>query len=372
MLRQAAATIAAACSLFTAGARADDTNFSQRPGFAEYFAANPPSDALPGPDARHLLKRYRPRLFIGDAAETDPPIRFYEDYIAQGRLLARDGSVIADDVTPSLLNAHREDPYVVFEHIPTKADTGRVMYGRIDRERFALGGRDREFTFLTWTAVFRVSGVAAGISALQGFGLALAGDLHDWHQLDHYTAVTLALDETNTPVAAMFQQHNYLQTVLFGVDAPFPEDGRIGVDVALRSNEFFPHRAGRTVRRAGSFMSPELARYLTSGKDAPFRHADDITDPVTEVAYELSFLPPSYAFYMFKGFLGEKRLLPGRSGPPGASYNTLPAFKPLHRQMIAFHWRDGDPDYADWIAEPDRGFGKLAERFAALLAARGD
>ena len=190
MFRQAAALVAAACFLFGTPARADDLNFSQYPGFTEYFAANPPADTLPSAEDQALLTRYRPRLYIGDAAETDPPIRFYEDYIAQGRLLARDGSVIGD--------------------------------------------------------------------------------------------------------------------------------------------------------------------------------------AVTEVAYELRFLPPSDAFYMFKGFLGEKRLLPGRSGPPGASYNTLPAFKPLHRQMIAFHWRDRDPDYADWIKEPGRGFEKLAARFARLLKSVDD
>ena len=239
--------------------------------------------------------------------------------------------------------------------MPADAQTAPVMYGRVDREVFDLGGRDRRFTFLTWSAVFRVSGIAAGISAIKGFALGLAGDLHDWHQLDHYTAVTLALDESGKPVAAMFQQHNYLQTVLFGVDTNFPEDGRIGVDAALRSNEFYPHRPDRSVRRAGSFMSPELARYLTTGEDPPIRVADDITDPVTEVDYELRFLPPSDALYMFKVYLGEKRLLPGRSGPPGASYNTLPAFKPLLRQMIAFHCGDEDVAYADWIKDPDRG-----------------
>jgi hypothetical protein len=35
--------------------------------------------------------------------------------------------------------------------------------------------------------------------------------------------------------------------------------------------------------------------------------------------------------------------------------------------MIVFHWRDGDEDYASWMAEPDRGFAKLSARFARLL-----
>jgi hypothetical protein len=98
--------------------------------------------------------------------------------------------------------------------------------------------------------------------------------------------------------------------------------------------------------------------------------ADDITDPAVDVDYELHFLPPADAFYTFKGFLGGKRLLPGRSGPPGADYNTLSAYKPLHRQMIAFHWRDGDADYVKWFGQPERGMDDLTSRFARLLEGR--
>lgn len=105
----------------------------------------------------------------------------------------------------------------------------------------------------------------------------------------------------------------------------------------MRSNEFYPHKAERTHHRAASFLSPDTVAYLVTGQDRPFRVADDITDPAVGIDYELRFPPPADAVYTFKGFLGEKRLLPGRSGPPGADYNTLPAYKPLHRQMIAFH-----------------------------------
>jgi hypothetical protein len=105
-----------------------------------------------------------------------------------------------------------------------------------------------------------------------------------------------------------------------------------------------------------------------TGRAAPFRIANDITDPAIEVDYTLSFLPQTDAFYTFKGFLGEKRLLPGRSGPPGADHNTLPERKPLHRQMISFHWRENDEDYVRWFSEPGRGFDHLSERFSRLIA----
>ena len=53
------------------------------------------------------------------------------------------------------------------------------MYGRVDREVFDLGGRERRFTLLTWSAVFRVLGIAAVISTTKGLALGPAGDLHD-------------------------------------------------------------------------------------------------------------------------------------------------------------------------------------------------
>lgn len=371
MFGRAAAGLAAASLLVSLSActRAGDTNFSQRDGFAEYFAANPPSASPPDASDRALLQRYRPRLFMARGLE--PPIRFYEDYVAQGRLIGRDGKVLSTAVTAELLNRHREDPYVEFRHIPEKTQTRPEMLGRVDRETFTLGGKSRRFTFLTWNATFRTSGIAAGISRWKGFVLGAGGDLIDWHQLDHYTAVTLAIDEDRRPVAVMFQQHNYRRTYIIGTDMQWPADDRIGVDVAMRSNEFYAHRPDRAVRRAASFLSPDTVEYLVTGRNGPFRIADDITDPAIEVDYALRFLPQTDAFYTFKGFLGEKRLLPGRSGPPGADYNTLPAFKPLHRQMIAFHWRENDEDYVRWFHEPDRGIDRLTDRFARLLARRG-
>jgi hypothetical protein len=365
--KRAAAAMAAAflMAALSACARAGDTNFSQRPGFAEYFAANPPAATIPDAADQALLQRYRPRLFMAPGLE--PPIRFYEDYIAQGRLIGRDGKPLSTAVSSDILNRHRKNPYVVFEHIPAKTPTRPEMLGRVDRETFDLGGKSRSFTFLTWNATFRTSGIAEAISSWKGLVLGTAGDLIDWHQLDHYTAVTLALDERNRPAAVMFQQHNYRRTYIVGADMEWPADDRIGVDVAARSNEFYPHRPARTVRRAASFLSPDTVDYLVTGRNAPFRIANDITDPAVEVDYALRFLPQTDAFYTFKGFLGEKRLLPGRSGPPGADYNTLPGHKPWHRQLIAFHWRENDEDYVRWFKEPGRGLKNLSDRFARII-----
>jgi hypothetical protein len=65
---------AAALSAISCGRGADDGNFSQHPGFAEGYAANPPSEVLPGDQERALLARYQPRIFIAEGQQE--PIDF--------------------------------------------------------------------------------------------------------------------------------------------------------------------------------------------------------------------------------------------------------------------------------------------------------
>ncbi len=246
-----------------------------------------------------------------------------------------DGQELSTHVTSSLLNAHRDDPKVVFEHEPDASQPQTpVVFGRVDHSERILDTHQR-FTLLTYHAVFRTSGIVAGTAWWQSLALSIVGNLVDWHQLDHYTAATLVLDEAQQPVILMLQQHNYLRTYIDGETLSRPRDGRPLVDVAIRSNELYPHESGRVRRRAVSFLDPKSFRYMMGLGKKPLMTADDITEPHREADYELRFLAPSDAFYTFKGTLGKRRLLPGRNGPPGADYNTLPVLKPLHLQLIA-------------------------------------
>jgi hypothetical protein len=319
-------------------------NFSQHPGFAVHFAAHPRAGHAATPGEQALLERHRPRLFL--PAGHPGPIDFYADYVAHGRLIDGAGRLVSTRVTPAILNALRHDPGAVFVHQPGTAPPTRVVYGRVDRETItfpAAGGPVAEpFTFLTYNVVFRVSGLPAGLAWWRAGLLGLVASLDDWHQLDHYTAVMLALDGDLFPVALTLQQHNHLHTYVLGADLPRPADGRVRVDVAIRSNELYPHVPGRTRRRAVGRPDPASLRYLISGRDPPFLAADDLTDPAAEVDYALAFLPRDDAFYVFQGYLGERRWLRNREGPPGADYNTLPALKPRGVQLLAFYWRDGD------------------------------
>lgn len=323
-----------------------ETNFSQFPGFEDYLREHPPVDATPDRTDRALLQRYRPRLFLSFGQE--PPLDFYADYIAQGRLTNEAGNLISDTVDRTLLNEVKLRPSVVFTYLPTGGSITPTIYGRIDRLNHPV-----PMTVLTYHAVFRQSGLPMGVPAWQAAMLSAVADLHDWHQLDHYTAASIVLDGAGRPFAVMLQQHNYLRTYLIGEMLNWPHDDRIAVDVAIRSNELYLHAPGRRNHSAVRFTTPDALEYMMGFGPAPFPSAEDVTEPSREIDPPLQFLPPSDAFYMFRGFLGERRQLPGRDGPPGAFYNTLPALKPLHRQLGIGYWRHG--------SDGDRARARLAQ-----------
>jgi hypothetical protein len=301
---------------FLAGCERSDHNFTRYPGFAEYFKANPPSNDLPGSNEEHLLRRFQPRFMLaeGQAGAID----FYRDYISSGVLSDGDGNV------------------------------GAVVYGRIDRETVSFDTEDgralKPLTFLTYHIVFRNSGVPAGIPGWQEAVIGLLFDLNDWHQLDHYTAATIIIEENGQggaiPVAVMLQQHNNLRTYIIGEGITLPDDGRVVIDVAKRSNELYPFTPGPVRYRAVNMPDPEGMRFLLTGEKKHLLAGYDVTDGSIEVEYKLELLPHDDAFYTFKGFLGERRRIKGRDAPNGADYNTLPQLKPLQMQLFSGYWRE--------------------------------
>jgi hypothetical protein len=349
-------------------------NFSQYPGHPDYAAAHPPNDALPSEEERQLLKRRMPRFFKPEGSEG--PIDFYADYIASGTLRKADGALISGQVTQVVLNANKEDPLTVFEHKPgPRVSQKAAVFARIDRIGADEAPLKMPLTVLTYHAVFRHSGLPAGTSWWQELGAQLVGDVEDWHQLDHYTAVSVLLDASEKPIGLMMMQHNYQRTYLFGEGMPLPADGRPLIDIAKRSNELYPHKDEMTYRPAVSFLEPASFAYMIGAASKPMMAGEDVTSPDVVVEYELAFLPPSDAFYTFKGYLGARRALPGRDGPPGADYNTLPEFKPLGYQIALAYWREGNagdisamPKTMDWAAY--KAFAEIqAEKFRKQAAA---
>lgn len=359
-------------SVGLAGCGNGETNFSQEPGFAEYFAKYPPSSTPADPAGQALLRKHRPRFLL-------PPghpgmIDFYADYVPEGYLTDGAGHRVTGPLDRRALNAHKGDPRAVFVHEPSGRPGTAAVYGRVDQEDVtfeAEGGRVVEpFTFLTYHAVFRVSGLPAGMLDWQEWLIGLVASPDDWHQLDHYTAAILALDRGGKPVAVILHQHNHMRTYLIGRDILLPGDGRMVLDVAIRSNELYPHQPGRGPHRMMATPGASSLRYLISGEKRPLLGADDITEGRMDRDYRLQFLPPDDAFYLFQGFLGERRRIPGRSGPPGASYNIAPALKPRGVQLTAFYWREGDAgdlERLDAVLAQDRGLVELARVQSAVF-----
>ena len=349
-------------------------NFSQSPGFKRHFAERPRRRDAASAAEQDLLRRHSPRIYVppGHAG----PVSFYDDYVAEGTLTAGDGSLVSDTVTPELLNAHKTDPGAIFAHKPRRRGGTPVVFARADHDTLTRkDGVEVPLIFLTYHVVFRHSGIPAGLPRWQQLAVGVIASREDWHQLDHYTAVYLALTPDHRPVLLMMQQHNYLRSYVLGSDLDLPADGRPSVDVAIGSNELYPHRPERTRRRAVPFLSTGTVDYLMTGQNPPRFQADDITHGADEVRYDLAFLPHDDAFYMFYGWLGARRRLPGRDGPPGADYNTIPAFKPPVLQMLAFYWHEHHADYVslvkDGLFHGDDGHfrrqvdGGLYERLAA-------
>ena len=261
------------------GAVAADRNFSQYPGFAEYFAENPPAGAA-APDDRALARRHAPRFHL--PAGHEGPIDFYRDYIAHGYLVTGNGARI-EGLTPVELNRHRDDALAEFVHVPSGESPRPAVYASIERTDLwaprVAGSSGEKFTVLMYHLVFRVSGLPAGLPAPAEVSFALLADLGDWHQLDHYTAAFVVLDAAERPIALTLQQHNYLRTHLVGETVEPGRDGRFDIDIAIRSNELYPHVPERRSRRAVRFLSADATAFMMGYGTRPLMSADDITDP---------------------------------------------------------------------------------------------
>lgn len=354
-------TILSLC-LFMSACSQKETLFSEFPGFDQYLKQNQPSDALASPAEQALLTKYRPRIFMAEGQTRF--LDFYADYIGNGALYL-DGELISDKVDQNLLNQHKKNILAEFRHQQVKGQGTQVAYGRVDYNTLSYQEQNYPLTFLSYNLVFANSGLIKGLAGWQRVAMGVVGDNEDWHQLDHYVGLTIVLHE-NKPLAVLMQQHNYQTVWLLDPDknavqatdpsSPknplpkhaieqslgLPSDGRIAVDIAMQSNEVYPHSAELTRHPGVSFVNADNIEFFKTGQNKPMMAGWDITHGQQEQEYTLKFLPTSDAFYTFKGRLGEKRTLPGRDGPPGAQYVTLPGLMPWSNRLVT-GFRPGKP-----------------------------
>ncbi|PWQ97887.1 hypothetical protein [Leucothrix arctica] len=324
--------------VFVSACSQKETLFSEFPGFDSYLEKNKPSDALPTVSEQGLLKQYRPRVFLAEGQTRF--IDFYDDYIANGALY-NDDKLISKAVTPELLNQYKDSFTAEFRHTTQTTNVSPTVYGRVDYGTLEYKQQQYPLTFLSYNIPFTNSGLLKGLPTWQRALMGIAGDNADWHQLDHYVGMTVTLYE-NKPVAVMLQQHNYQTTWLLDNRAktnqkssiPLPQDSRISVDVAMQSNELYLHSTELVEHPSVSFAGKDNLAFLKTGENKPMMAGWDITHGQQEQEYTLKFLPTADAFYTFKGRLGEKRSLPGRDGPPGAQYVTLPDLMPRALRLV--------------------------------------
>ena len=333
------------------GCSKHETNFTQLPGFQEYFAKDKPSETLPDKKEQALLSKFRPRIFMAEGQT--PMIDFYTDYVANGSLYIN-GKLISDQVSQASLNEHKDNVQAEFRFKPPlNQQSTPTVYARIHKEVLTYKDQKLPLTFLSYNLVFANSGLLKGLASWQRIAMGIVGNNIDWHQLDHYVGLTIALSD-DRPIAVMLQHHNYQTTWLLidknankNIDKnseytlQIPTDQRIAVDVAMQSNELYLHSADKQKHPGLSWVEEDSIEFLKTGKNKPTMAGWDITHGEIEQQYTLKFLPAADAFYTFKGKLGESRKFPGRDGPPGADYATIPALIPLENRMVsAYRSRD--------------------------------
>ena len=324
--------------LFVSACSQKETLFSEFPGFNTYFEKNKPSEALPTDDEQGLLTQYRPRVFLAEGQTRF--IDFYGDYISNGALY-HDDELISEAVTPELLNQYKDSFTAEFRHSAEPVKGSPTVYGRVDYDTLEYKQQQYPMTFLSYNLPFASSGLLKGLPTWQRALMGAVGDNADWHQLDHYVGMTITLYQ-NKPVAVTLQQHNYKTTWLLdnsgkadGVSSiALPQDSRVSVDVAMQSNELYLHSTELVEHPSASFVEEDNIEFLKTGKNKPMMAGWDITHGQQEQEYALKFLPTADAFYTFKGRLGEKRSLPGRDGPPGAQYVSLPELMPRALRLV--------------------------------------
>ena len=323
-------------TLISVGCSKNETSFADLPGFKKYFDENKPSNELPSNADQLLLAKFKPRIFMAKGQTSF--IDFYADYIAHGSLYI-DDKLVSKNVTQALLNEHKDNKQSEFRHSPIKQSTTPVIYARIHRNELTYNDKNLPLTFLNYNLVFANSGLLKGLAGWQRIAMGIVGSNDDWHQLDHYVGLTVVLSEEK-PIAVTLQQHNYQTTWLITDkntenSLKLSVDQRVSVDVAMQSNELYPH--SKTLKRHPglSWVEEDSIEFLKTGKNKPIMAGWDITHGEVEQNYTLKFLPTADAFYTFKGKLGESRKLPGRDGPPGANYVTLPPLMPLPNRMVS-------------------------------------
>lgn len=301
----------------------------------------------PTPEDEALLARYQPHVII--APDGLPPVNFYEEYLPQTVVRGpwRTRPREYRDLTREQLKSIERDRryYLDYRGKPPCrgagcADFEGTLYGRVFRETMRTvdgvePAREMPIVVLKYNAVFEASGLPAGVSGVKALGASILGNVNVWHEGDIHGAVQLAFREgEEKPFAVLLAQHNHFHTYLVGRDLQWPDDDRLPVCYAQRSNEPYLCTPGTEPAAYPAVGDPRQVRYLILGGKPPLLGANDLAYGLeaggTEVECSLEFLPEKDPLYVSWIPLGDRKKLLGivpsfvRCGPPGMDMNTIP------------------------------------------------
>ena len=257
--------------------------------YEDWYRTHPPATTPPSGSDLALLERHRPIYWLGE--ESDLPIRFYEDYIAHGTFFDGDGKsslkILRLNCSIFTLATRRFCFCIVLKEALLQVRLRSMVVFAATQESYSAPSGGLCFLPILWS--LPRSGLLAGLSWWQEWSARTFADANDWHQLDHYINVTLALDEEalergeTIPLAVEFQHHNYTRTWRLGgakgtADDGYlawPASGRLEVDIALRSNEAYPHIGNEPQRHpAASFLSEKVGGVVHRRRRPPHLEHD--------------------------------------------------------------------------------------------------
>jgi hypothetical protein len=325
---------------------------------------------------RVLLKRFKPRVVISPGGLL--PVDFYGFYLP--RTVVKDLSagkkVVKESPTRDYLKTIERNkryyldytgPILPCEDCKDYVGTG---YGRVYREEATFRMEDGTINrvpivVLKYSFPFPYSGLPAEVGLLREAFSRLLGDPVRWHELDIHGAVHIVLNYRERPIVVLLAQHNHFRSYLTGKDIAWPEDDRLEVCFAERSNEPYPCHGESSPRTYRAVGNPTEMAYVIDGRSRPLASGLDrvyaLNSGGKEVEYELKFLPARDPLYVSWIPLGDRQRLIFfgdffRTGPPGIDLNTWPEIKIYGDIMQFWYVRDGSAEDADLMEKSFRSF----------------
>lgn len=331
-----------------------------------------------------LLEKFKPEIFISPKGIM--PIDFYKDYLPHTVLIDKTGRIIKKKPSRKYLKQmERKQGYCLsFEGSLADLRNGRrVAYAQVIRENVLLRKNKSEaveepMTFLRYNFVFPISGLPAKLKWYKEIGARLLGDPELWHPLDIHGAIHIVLNRHGKPIVLILAQHNYHRTYLFKKDLPMPENNRVQISFAERSNEPYPAHAGNKPEYYRAADTPVQIEYILTGKNPSITTSEDRvygTRGAQHIEYELEFLPEKDPLYTSWIPLGDRLKLFYffdswyRRGPPGMDLRTWPRLKKYGELMQFWYIQDNDPETASFMKKNITSFYNV--NFDEILARNG-